>query len=220
MYINRARTPREGRPSFSFCINRAPCVHYHIDPQTALLIDPSSPHTHYNSKASLSTGPIVSMADNDITLLAENTENTEPQNPSIREFNSSADLSQLRNKGGSLTAQELQDLTARIQAQEELVGLEARMRALEDRERSGTLEQTHEPSKKRRQQATTPSDSSSSSEPSSSDSDSDTSSSDSGSDSSSSNDQRRHQKKHRTRGIKISPDYILYIDSSLREWGD
>jgi hypothetical protein len=76
------------------------------------------------------------MADNDITLLAEN---TEPQNPPVREFNSSADLSQLRNQGGSLTAQELQDLTARIQAREELAGLETRMRALYDCELCGTL---------------------------------------------------------------------------------
>ncbi|KAK9241604.1 hypothetical protein V1506DRAFT_525284 [Lipomyces tetrasporus] len=134
----------------------------------------------------------------------------------VREFNSSADLSQLRKEGGSLTIQELRDLRARVKASEELAELEDRMRALEDRKWSGTAEQSHE-SGKRRQRVSTSADPSSSG---SSSSESDSDSSDSDLDSSSDSDRPRQKKRRTAKGIKVTPGYILRIGSSLREWGD
>ncbi|KAK9364483.1 hypothetical protein V1509DRAFT_667985 [Lipomyces kononenkoae] len=132
-----------------------------------------------------------------------------------RTFNSSADLMQLRKEDGSLTSQELRDLTARIKAREDLADLEDRMRALEERERTMTPEQPYE-SGQSRQELSTPSDpfsaSSSSGSIDSSGSDSDISSA--------SEHPRRKRKRTATKGIKVTPDYILRVNSSLREWGD
>ena len=148
---------------------------------------------------------------------AQPTENSEHQNQPIGESNNSATLSQPRNEGESSTTQELKDQKTGTQVRKELVELEDRMRALEDREQSRILKRSHK-SNKRHRRASTPSDSSlSSSDLSSSESSSDSSSSDSDS---SSDNERPRRKKRKTKGIKVSPDYILHIDSSLREWGD
>jgi hypothetical protein len=142
------------------------------------------------------TGPIVKMADN-----ASSTETEERQSPPLRELNSLADLSQLRREGKSPTAYEIKELKARIKAREEMVELADRMRALEDRERLRILEQPQESSKRRRRTDAIFDTSSSISEPSSS-----------------SKSEQPCRKKRRTRGIKVTPDSILCLESSLQEW--
>jgi hypothetical protein len=70
----------------------------------AILTDSSGPIIcSYNSEAFF-TGPIVDMADNLPSIEAQ-----EQLNPPSREFNSSADILQPINEGGSLTAHEMED---------------------------------------------------------------------------------------------------------------
>jgi hypothetical protein len=149
------------------------------------------------------------MADN-----SPSPETQEPQSPPPGELNSLADLLQLMSEGRSLTPQEIKELNARMKVREEMAKLADRMQAFEEHEQSRIRipEHTQRPSKRSRQIRSDPSSDEESSYP-----ESDTSPD---SDHNSSENEQPSRKKRRTHWIKVTPDYTLSINSSLREWGD
>jgi hypothetical protein len=164
---------------------------------------------------------MVDQVDNDDTSTVSN---------NGREVNTAADLAKLRNDGKLLTSQELKELNTRVKALEEMARLEDRLRALESRKRPRSelsesalpLENPTaglQPSTRGSRHSSSRQDRPTAIHPSIELDDSD-SNSDSSSSSSKSVINHRHKRQRFTRGIKVTPSYILKVSSSLREWGD
>src|SRR5436190_8932360 len=167
-------------------------------------------------------------ADYNMADQADVNDNTTTASDDGREVTTAADLAKLRNDGKPLTPQELKELSAKIKALEEMARLEDRLRALENRKRprsepsqsalppenptvglqQSTRDSRHSSSRQDRPPTIQPS------------IELDNSDSNSSSSSSNSVTYHRHKRQRITRGIKITPSYILKVSSSLREWGD
>ena len=153
------------------------------------------------------------VADDDVTNASN----------SSRGIDTAADLAKLLKEGKPLTTQELKELNARIKSFEEMVRMEDRLRALETRKRSRTELDEPLPFEDPTPELRPPS---RGSRNSSSHQDrlptirSSIELDDSDSSSSKSVTYHRHKRQRFTKGIKVTPSYILKISSSLREWGD
>ena len=143
---------------------------------------------------------------------------TDSTRTTARDLPTSQDLAHLRSTGKTISPRELKELTTRIKAFKEIVRLEDRLKALENRKRSSP--HTHEPTiSPHRQPEPQPLSEPEDTEPIRMsteilDTDTDTDSDQVSRISS------HHKRRRTTRGIKVTPSYTLRVNSSLREWGD
>jgi hypothetical protein len=133
------------------------------------------------------------------------------------EVNTATDLARLRSEGRLLSSQELKELNARVKALEEMAKLEDRLRALENRKRPRSTDTESQPERQPDDDYDEPTHPSSLGRysivrPSIELEDSESSSS--------GTIQRPNKRRRYTKGIKVTPGYILKVSSSLREWGD